>query len=84
MICSSLAGEDIDRDFVEALDGSDVGAETGDLPLPDNSGAVVNNVEGVHLWESRGVDETVDELLLGRKGDRIDLLEMLAFLFLWI
>lgn len=56
LIRSGLAGERIDGDLVEALDGRDVGPEPEDLPLPDDARAVVHDVERVHYWECGGVD----------------------------
>lgn len=48
-------------------------AEANSLPVPDNLGAVVDDVERDDLWDGWCVDDVVEVKLLARECDRAEL-----------
>lgn len=65
---------------VEALDGEDLGTNTGKLPLPEDPIDVVCSCDGVHgeslyALERRSIEDTFDIVLLVCESCGVELLE---------
>lgn len=63
---------------VEALHIVGGQAEANSLPVPDNLGAVMDDVEGDELWDGWCVDDVVEVKLLARECDSAELKTGLA------